>query len=95
MSEITPKVLEHSAGVLTGATGTTTVIGSYFGWIQFINEYAPAIGIFLTILFGVSHLLMSRYNSKKQDETAKAISENELLRKQLENIGNRETDKAK
>ena len=87
MKDVTPKVLEHGATALTTATGTTTAVGSFFG---FLNNNAPGLGVILTFMFGCIAVGFHIYSARKQNSDSKELDD---LKEELKKIGKRDSDK--
>lgn len=51
-----------------GAFGLSSVSGasSYFGWFNFVNTYAPGIGVLLSLFFGLVGAYFMFKSSKKE-----------------------------
>ena len=71
MQTKTQQLIDKGTEALGYASGGTTAIGSVTGFLQYLNEYAPAFGVIITLgMFIVNFAYKEYYRRKslKDDE---------------------------
>ncbi len=82
MKDVTDKALEAGAKALTVGTGVGTSGGTILG---FLNGNAPALGLLLTLFFGLASLYFQRKGNKELRDREIKIEELRIKLKEMEN----------
>lgn len=86
MKQETAKALEDGAKALTATTGIGTSAGSVLG---FLNGNAPALGLLLTLIFGVIGVWMQYSRNKTMSDKSDAELEIARLQAKLKEMEER------